>query len=170
MSIVKQVQEALRFLGVRPGDPLTPELAQKSMDFAIAQARIHKNHADTAIYFDRVTGSFQGWIMATFEQLAPPLRPPRDVFAEHLEELHIPNRATRGLRVQPGDHLLDFAYPASKVAIRIGDWQKGDTELAGDGWSFVRFTEDQIRRQPIDCAIAVRGELESTRERRRAKH
>lgn len=152
-----QIAEALRFLGLKGSEKPNAELIEKAHQFVYLQRQIHANQAEAKTYHERVTGALAGSLYSIFESITPPPRPIRDVLEEALEEAHIPGRAIRGLYYTPWKVLMDFAYPATRLCIVIGEEEERDRRLLlGKGWAYLTLSEEEIRRDPVGAARYVK--------------
>jgi hypothetical protein len=166
----REIAEALRYLGLAGTERATPKLIEKAKRFIFLQQRIHAKQQEAKDYHDRVS-SFAGHMASFLQSLAPPLCPVRDILEEALIEVHIPGRAIRGLFYTPWNVVMDFAFPATRLCVVVGevDDHKGKS-LKLDGWAYIHFEEDAIRRDPIGCAFQVKQQYLTWKEVRSWSH
>jgi hypothetical protein len=154
----KEIAEALRFLGLTGSEIATPELKELVRRYGLLHLRKLQQKQEEERYFARVS-SFSGHLVSIFEQAVPPLRPVEDIMEQALVEAHIPGRAIRRLYLKDWDITLDFAYPATRLCVIIGELSEVDAgSVLCDGWTWVSFSADQIRRDAAACARRVKAE------------
>jgi hypothetical protein len=170
MSTENEIEGALRFLRVSGSKIATPKLIEQARRFIHLQRQIAEKRQEQERVLARVS-SFPGHLYTLVEQMAPPLQPVRDLLEEALVELHLPGRAVRGLHFPPGNVVMDFAFPATRLCILIGE--SSDLShgcLPHQGWRSIHFQESDIRRDAVGCARRVKdeyGALKNTRPERR---
>ncbi len=148
-------QEALRVLGYNLNHFVTSEQAPQIQDkfrrlTAVIRRQREAREATEAYY---AKASLSAWIMPTMLDLVPPLAPVRDLLAEALASIKPPGNFFRGRSPFSG-HTIDFWFPASRIAVQIGD--EGDSQfLESQGCTVLRFSERDVRQDAIDCARAV---------------
>lgn len=157
MPYEKEVAEALRFLGLTGSEVATPDLIDKARQFIYLQGLIHHSHRQQEQYFERVS-NFSGNLCSALEKLAPPLKPVRDLLEEAMLEAHVPGHAIRGLFYRPWNVIMDFAFPATRLCVMVGDLDRETRSRlkVNEGWVYMHLTDDEIQRDPTACARKVK--------------
>lgn len=153
------VADALRFLGHTGFEIATPELRARTQRFIDLQQKIiYKRNAAEA-EFAAASSPIGSRMASILQEIAPPPRPVRDIVEEALVEVHIPGRAIRGLKYTPWDVVMDFAFPATRLCVMVGemDQRTGERLLLNQEWFYIHLSEDEIRHDPTGCAIRVKN-------------
>jgi hypothetical protein len=155
MSIECWVSDAFQFHGIPKYRTLTPQELNQIKAYVLLQQRIVLEKRKREAAEGRLPLSGVGGLMdQVVAHLAPPPVPVHDLLQDHLSQQIGAGLVHRGEDYR-GQH-LDFVYPDTRVCIRIGEDDFGDDYLRHEGWTVVRMTEAQIRRQPAQCARRVK--------------